>query len=461
MDSGGVAGGDTGEGHRRDPLVRKGRGVAGIDPLAGADAEAQFPGQVADVVGEGIFAGAAGNEFAHDAADHVQIDVQHHVGKFPFVGGAVGLGAKQTPLLAAAPDEAQAVAVGIFGEILRHGQQADAAGHIVVCALREGRGVVVGGEHDGFGNFAWQVQNDVPGFALVFRLLQDDFRRGGPGIHNGDGVLGVDVHAGDLIPVGYAGSQLPLVHVVVNIVGVAVVGDEAHGPVGEQVLIDPVTQVAVDEDDFALAAAQGAGVLAVPQVVEGGLHRAASGIFVALAGIFLAVQGQGGFLQVRHLHGEGLDDRLAEGGAAGQEIFGAAQLLRAAAGTNVGRVLENFHDLFASHILNDLLKKTSVSMLSYFDEECKEKIPFDIWEKCGMMEEKFAEEGSYGEDHGGSGNGQRLGQQFCMGRAGAAAHSGHGYFLHHPAGIPAIPPPGVSVQGDRRQGIPEKRQPGA
>lgn len=26
---------------------------------------------------------------------------------------------------------------------------------------------------------------------------------------------------------------------------------------------------------------------------------------------------------------------------------------------------------------------------------------------------------------------------------------------------PAIPPPGVSVQGDRRQGIPEKRQPGA
>ena len=49
---------------------------------------------------------------AHDTADHVQVDVQNAVlqGSLP---GAVGLGAQQSPLLAAAPEEAQPTAMGV------------------------------------------------------------------------------------------------------------------------------------------------------------------------------------------------------------------------------------------------------------------------------------------------------------------------------------------------------------
>ena len=81
-----------------------------------------------------LLAGDAGDKFAHDAADHVQIDVQHAVFEL-FLVGAVSLGAKQSPFLAAAPDEAQAVTVGVRREMLRDTQNSQRAGHIVISAL--------------------------------------------------------------------------------------------------------------------------------------------------------------------------------------------------------------------------------------------------------------------------------------------------------------------------------------
>ena len=60
-----------------------------------------------------FFGGSAGDELAHDAADHIQVDIQHDIAKIIFVVGAVGLAAQQAPLLAAAEDKAQAAAVGV------------------------------------------------------------------------------------------------------------------------------------------------------------------------------------------------------------------------------------------------------------------------------------------------------------------------------------------------------------
>ena len=81
-----------------------------------------------------FLAGDAGDKLAHNAADHVQIDVQHAVFELLLVG-AVRLGAQQSPLLAAAPDEAQAVTVGVRREMLRNAQNSQRAGHIVISAL--------------------------------------------------------------------------------------------------------------------------------------------------------------------------------------------------------------------------------------------------------------------------------------------------------------------------------------
>ena len=76
--------------------------------------------------------GGTVNELAHDAADHIQVDIQHTALQILLLS-AISLGAQQSPLLAAAPDKAQTVAVGLPGELLGDAQKADAA--IVVMTV--------------------------------------------------------------------------------------------------------------------------------------------------------------------------------------------------------------------------------------------------------------------------------------------------------------------------------------
>ena len=66
------------------------------------------------------------------------------------------------------------------------------------------------------------------GLAHILVLLQGDLCRLPAVPDDGNGILGVDVHAGDFHPLGDVASQLPLVDVPVGIIGVAVIGNEAQ-----------------------------------------------------------------------------------------------------------------------------------------------------------------------------------------------------------------------------------------
>ena len=89
-----IAGSDPGKADSRDPLVGKGCGVAGVNILIGLAAKAFLCRKVLDIVYQLFFTGAAGNKLAHNAADHIQVDIQNYIFKLCFVGGAVSLGAQ-------------------------------------------------------------------------------------------------------------------------------------------------------------------------------------------------------------------------------------------------------------------------------------------------------------------------------------------------------------------------------
>ena len=62
-------------------------------------------------MGQLFFCGAAGNKLTHDAADHIQVDIQHDLFQFFLMIGTISLGTQQTTLLTTSPDKAHAVAM--------------------------------------------------------------------------------------------------------------------------------------------------------------------------------------------------------------------------------------------------------------------------------------------------------------------------------------------------------------
>ena len=173
--------------------------------------------------------------------------------------------------------------------MLRNAQQSDGAGHIVVSALRQGRGIVMGGKGNVLVNLSRHVQNNIVGLAGVLFLLQSNLRPGHALANQLDGILGVDVHAGNPAAVVDMGPQLPLVDIPIRVIGIAVVGHEAHRAVFQQILIEPVAQIPVNHHDFSPAKAQGVSI-GVPQIAERCFHLSASGAQVSLTGHLHAVR---------------------------------------------------------------------------------------------------------------------------------------------------------------------------
>ena len=354
VDGGGVGRGKAGEGEGGHTLVGEGGGVAGVDILIGFDAEALHGGKVGDVVGQLFLGGNAGQELTHDGADHIEVHIENDFAKVLFVGGHIGLGTQQTPFLGAAPDEPQTEAVGNFGKMLRHRQKTDTAGHIVIGADGEGGGIVMGGQHDGLLHLAGQIENHIAGGAFGFLLVDGDLH----GLHTAfdqrDGLLGVDVDTGDARAAVNIGAQLPLVDVLVRIVGIAVKGDEAEGAVIQNIVIEPVFQITLAEDDLAAALLQRPRI-GIAEVIERGFYLTAAGTVVALAGDGAAVCQQFRLAKIECIHFECLNFSVKTYlCAAGGEIFGAAKLFGAAAGADIGGVLQNLGDFGRFHNISSL-----------------------------------------------------------------------------------------------------------
>ena len=104
---------DAGEGNGGHTGIGEGGGVAGIDVLTGLDADAVHQGQIADEVGQTFLGGRYRAETAHDGTNHIYIDVQHDILQLLCVRCNVGFGAQQAALLAATPDKAETVTMGV------------------------------------------------------------------------------------------------------------------------------------------------------------------------------------------------------------------------------------------------------------------------------------------------------------------------------------------------------------
>ena len=86
-----VGGGNSCEGQCRNSLICKGCGITGVNILRNGYAPTQFRAQILQIMSQCFLGATAGNEFAHNATDHVQIDVQNDILQLVLVITTVGL----------------------------------------------------------------------------------------------------------------------------------------------------------------------------------------------------------------------------------------------------------------------------------------------------------------------------------------------------------------------------------
>ena len=97
---------DAGKGQGRHALVGKGSGVTGVNAVLAIDTETMDIAQVLEIVNQFFFGSAAGDKTAHDAADHIQIDIENDLGQFFLVSSYICLGTQQSTFLRTAPYKA-------------------------------------------------------------------------------------------------------------------------------------------------------------------------------------------------------------------------------------------------------------------------------------------------------------------------------------------------------------------
>ena len=175
-------------------------------------------------------------------------------------------------------------------------------------------------------------------------------------IDQSHGILRIDIHARDLLnTLSNLTTQLTLVDITVTIVDIAVISDETDSAVLQQITIHPVTQVAIDHNDLALALGQAESV-SRSQVIEGRFHLslAIAAVQVTLTSNVLAVNGQNCFVHSCHLHGESFDLRFqTQLLALLLQILSALEFLRGTAGADISGLTEDIHDFLFVH--NDFL----------------------------------------------------------------------------------------------------------
>ena len=310
--------------------------------------EPQLTAQVLGVGNHCLFRSAADRKLTHNAADHIQIDIQHAVLKC-FLILAVGLGPQQSPLFTAAPDKAQTVVMGMLRKMLQDAQQTDGAGHIVICTLGQVGGIIMGCECNILIGLAGNIQDHVVGIGGIFFLPKGDFRGSGTLADQFHRITDMDIHAGDPVALMDPASQLPLVNILIRILQMSTVRDKAHRTGFQNILIQPVAHPAVDHDDLPPTAAQRQGIL-VPQIIEGRFQFSVSGAQVALAGYLHTIHCQHSLLHCGHGDLKGYDPgRISQLRHLVPDIFRSHQLLRASAQADIGCVFKNLHDSLCVH----------------------------------------------------------------------------------------------------------------
>ena len=107
--------------------------------------------------------------------------------------------------------------------------------------------------YDHFVCLARKIQDHIVGFALGNILLQDDMRSLRIVAYQADRRLGVDIDTRHFLTAADIASKFLQINVLIRIVGVAVVGNDADCAVLQQIMVCPVANAAVKHDNFATA----------------------------------------------------------------------------------------------------------------------------------------------------------------------------------------------------------------
>ena len=169
-------------------------------------------------------------------------------------------------------------------------------------------GIVVGGQGDPFVRPAGDLRDHILGGGDGFRLFHPDGNGSRGSLHQFEGVLRIDVDAGNFPSLRHIGTERLPIDVPVFIAEIPVVGNEPDGACVQQVLVDPVGDPRIQQDDLSLCLHEG-GRIRVGQVAQRRFHAAAAAQLESRARNLLPVRGQYGFTDLRRLHVEGLQER--------------------------------------------------------------------------------------------------------------------------------------------------------
>ena len=151
---------------------------------------------------------------------------------------------------------------------------------------------------------ARKLRNHIPGCGYRFRLLHPEGNCLRGGLDQAEGVLRVNVDTGDLSTFGDIGPERFLIHIPVRIMDVPVIGDESHRAGIQQILVNPVRDAGIQQDDFSPGLSKRSRV-SVGKIAQRRFHPAAAAQLIACTGNFPAVRCQGSCPNFRGIHLEG------------------------------------------------------------------------------------------------------------------------------------------------------------
>ena len=200
-----------------------------------------------------VFRADAGNELAHIRADHVQVDVQRYLIELLLMRSGIRLGAQKSQLLTAAEDEPQAIAQRRFCfQRIENTEQTNTTGHVVIQTVRQRRRIIMCGQNDPFIRCARNLCNNIVGFFDALCLLHTDADHLRRGFHQCKRILGIDIDARYFSALGNIWAQHFRINVAVGIMHVTVICNKPDSARIQQVLIGPVGNAGIQQNDFSL-----------------------------------------------------------------------------------------------------------------------------------------------------------------------------------------------------------------
>ena len=263
----------------------------------------------------------------------------------------IGLGTEQTAFLAAAEDKAETIIQLLTLQRIHDAEQTGSAGHVVICAVGKGGGVIVRSQGDPFIPLSGDFCDDVVGFAIIFTLLHTDTGMLCIVAHHFDGRRCVDHGTEHFAFIAHNSlAQVALIDILLGIIHVSIREQNPLCAGLHQVLIaKEADSLGVQENNLVLCAGHADWVQS-RHIVQLTLDFAASASVKGFARDVFSVHRHGSAFHFRHSDAEA----FKMGGnpeflTAGFQVFPDLRLLCCSAGMRKIRLLKNLQQSFVCH----------------------------------------------------------------------------------------------------------------